>query len=362
MNEFASFEEIIARFCRGETRLSRFDLYSLSGASRSEVALFAQAWPGLPVEDRRCIMRTLVESAEANFELDFNDLYVQVLDDPDDEVRLLSVEGLWEDENPALAARLARMMRDDLSDEVRAAAAISLGRYTLLAELGELDERLVKLVAKALLAAVNDPEELVDVRCRAVEAIAYLDLEQMRGIIDRAYNEGNLRMQASAVFAMGRSGDGYWANTVLQELESAEPEMRFEAAHAAGELQLAPAVPTLIQYLGESDRELQEMAIWALGQIGGERAKQALGAIVSGRDEALADAAEEALGELLLGSSPLVMFDFDADEGPEYDLEEDDLEDQDEDLEDGTDWAFLDLDDDEDDEDDLDDEEGDSDK
>lgn len=355
MNQFDSFDDVIARCCRGEVRLSRLDLYALSGPSRAEAALFAQRWPGLPVQDRRGILRTLVESAEANFELDFNDLYRLILDDPDDEVRLLAVEGLWEDEDPALASRLARMLRDDASDEVRAAAALSLGRYALRAELGDLDPRLVKVVTQALLAAVNDPEELAQVRARAVESIAYLDLDQVRGIIDRAYNEDSRLMQASAIFAMGRSGDGYWADTVLRELESAEPEARFEAAHAAGELQLAAAVPALIGFLDENDRELQEMAVWALGQIGGEQAKDALEAILASDNDPLFEAADEALAELMLGASPLLLFDYagEQDEGPEHEEADDDDDLTDDDLEDEVPDEEEDLDDELDDEDDL---------
>ncbi len=337
MPKFASFEEIMARFARGDVRLSRFDLYGLSGPSAAEAALFQQRWPELPFVDRRKVMRILVESAEANFEMDFGALFRYALTDPDDEVRFLAVEGLWEEEDAWLVAPLIRLLLNDPSDDVRAAAAMSLGRYALQVELGDLDEERAQAVARALLAVIDDPEELVEVRRRAVESIAYLDIPALRGIISRAYDEGNLKMRASAVFAMGRSGDAHWRGTVLSELEAVEPEVRFEAARAAGELQLAEAVPTLIQMLGEADQELQEAAIWALGQVGGAQARQALEDLVSGENEALVDAAEEALGELLLGVSPLLMFSYDGEDDAELDEEE--LEED----EDAADWATLGL-------------------
>ena len=69
MNQFDSFDDVIARCCRGEVRLSRLDLYALSGPSRAEAALFAQRWPGLPVQDRRGILRTLVEEGRSSTDL-----------------------------------------------------------------------------------------------------------------------------------------------------------------------------------------------------------------------------------------------------------------------------------------------------
>ncbi len=82
-------------------------------------------------------------------------------------------------------------------------------------------------------------------------------------------------MRVSALFAMGRSCDEQWASRIMDELSSGV-RMRFEAARAAGELELRPAVTRLIELAYEDDREIQEMAIWALGEIGGKRANHAL--------------------------------------------------------------------------------------
>ena len=71
MEEFPAFEEVLAKLCGGEPVLSRLDLYALSGASRSESKSFARRWPDVPLEDRRQVMSTLAEYAEANFEMDF---------------------------------------------------------------------------------------------------------------------------------------------------------------------------------------------------------------------------------------------------------------------------------------------------
>jgi len=64
------------------------------------------------------------------------------------------------------------------------------------------------------------------------------------------------------------------------------------------------------------DGEVQEMAIWSLGQIGSKRAKEALDFLLENGNEAQATAAEEALDELEFATRPMQMFvhEYDEDE------------------------------------------------
>jgi HEAT repeat protein len=129
-------------------------------------------------------------------------------------------------------------------------------------------------------------------------------------------------MRVSAVFAMGSSADEQWIDTVISELEAQSPAMRYEAARAAGELEARNAVPTLARLLDDPDTEVQGMAVWALGQIGGGRAKKLLNEIASGDDGSLAEAAVEALEEMTWmhdseRDMPLFVFDPHADEEDE---------------------------------------------
>jgi HEAT repeat protein len=105
-------------------------------------------------------------------------------------------------------------------------------------------------------------------------------------------------MRISAVFGMGRSADMRWANIVIAELFSVNPEMRYEAARACGELQLREAVPELEELADDIDREVQEAALWALGQIGGDEARKILNRYCLAGDEATRAAAAAALDEL----------------------------------------------------------------
>jgi HEAT repeat protein len=156
-----------------------------------------------------------------------------------------------------------------------------------------------------LLETLRYAGEELEVRRRAVEAIAYSGEVGVREIIEAAYYDEDEKMQASALFAMGRSADPYWWKLLLQELDNPNPELRFEAARACGELEASSAVPQLAQMsLDDADREVQEAAVWALGRIGGRKARQALEACYESDDEALSQAAAEALDEMdLLGES-----------------------------------------------------------
>ena len=58
----------------------------------------------------------------------------------------------------------------------------------------------------------------------------------------------------------------------------------------------------LIELVAYPDREVKEIALWALGQIGNKRARAALERFAGGDDEAVAAAAREALGELEFSS------------------------------------------------------------
>jgi len=319
--ECLTFEEALLQLATEGATISSFALYALSAPNSAEVQLFRDQWPTVPLGRRREMVALLMESAEANFELDFNALFRVMMEDEDAEVRTLSIEGLWEDEGITLIAPLVRTLRRDAAISARAAAASSLGRFVLLAELEELDERYAKLVRDALLEAIHNDDEHLEVRRRAVESIAYLGEECVREIIAVAYEEPDESMRISAVFAMGRSGDTVWSNIVQDELSSVNPAMRYEAARACGELEVKEAVSPLIRLVSDPDREVQFAAIAALGQIGGQRARRILERCCRSGDDVIQLVAEDALAELELGEQPLDLFVYDP--GVEHDEGED---------------------------------------
>ncbi len=281
----------------GQTPLSISSLYILSDLTRAETQRFQEVWSLIDAGRRRWIIQSLVDIAEASFEVNFDPIFRLCLGDEDEVVRARAIEGLWEDEDLTLAGSLVRLLREDPSELVRAAAAISLGRFVLLGELEKIGAAPAMMIEDALLGAIYDPHETLEVRRRAVESIAYSDQAQVRDIIEMAYCDDEERMRISAVFAMGRSADPLWSEMVIAELGDPNPEMRYEAARACGELEASAALSALIELIeADPDPEVQGMAIWALGRIGGKEARRVLEACCE--DEALRQAAEEALDEL----------------------------------------------------------------
>ncbi len=293
-----NFKDALKHLQDDHAALSAEALSALSNTDKSQVAAFARTWRALPVERRRRTAQMLVELAEQNIELDYNALFRHLLGDDDTSVRANGVEGLWEDEDPALVKRFAAFLRADPDASVRAAAADALGRFLLLAEYGRLANGQAEVIGDALLTATRDLGEDLTVRCRAVEALGYWSDEVVREVITTAYDDAAPEMCASAVAAMGRSADKHWRAIVANELQSPDARMRFQAARATGELGNRDATEALIELLDDPDRQVQSAAITALGQVGGKLAKRALIDAAASVDEVLSALADEALQEL----------------------------------------------------------------
>ena len=222
----------------------------------------------------------------------------------------------------------------------RRSAVRALG-CVLQGELGKLPEAFNTRLQDAVLALYNNLDEDLDVRRRALEAIANCGREGVKEMIQEAYNMDELPMRVSAVYAMGRSCDAVWTQYILDELSSDDPELRFEAARAAGELELQKALPRLIELAYEDDREIGRWRSVA-GRIGGSTSRKVLSELAALAedlgDEELADAVAEAQSmATMAGQDLLPLFDFSDYEDEDLDeldldaYDEDDYEDEDED-------------------------------
>ncbi|HZY44025.1 MAG TPA: HEAT repeat domain-containing protein, partial [Anaerolineae bacterium] len=108
--------------------ISIASLYTFSGIDQTAAEQINRVWPTIPTDRRQATMKHLVEIAEENFEVDFNSVYRIGLSDPDPEVRAAAIDGIWEDNDPALIAPLIRFVQQDTTEAVRAAAATGLGQ------------------------------------------------------------------------------------------------------------------------------------------------------------------------------------------------------------------------------------------
>ncbi len=304
------FDALLVNLQDADHPLAAETIYGLSDLNTDDLKRLGAVWGGIPLERRRSLIHRLVEAAETNFDMDFGAVTRLALTDLDDEVRATAVEATWTDESPDMLRRLIGLASGDHAEGVRAAAVSALGQFILLGELGKYDPMLTRQAENVALKLYHNAAEAVDVRRRALEAIANCGREGVSEMIEESYQDGDARMRASALFAMGRSCDAKWSPVVLRELDSGDPEMRYEAARAAGELELRESVPQLARLLDGEDREVMEMAVWALGEIGGPQAQRLLDDLIeqaeNAGDDALVEAIEEAMEAASLAGEDLV--------------------------------------------------------
>jgi HEAT repeat protein len=290
--------EILAHIADSTQPLSNAELGELSDLSADEVKHFEAAWARMDTERKRQILARLEELTEDNIELNFDRIYRSAIYDTDDTVRREAVEGLWENCEPSLVRPLLRLVQQDPAYKVRSAAATALGRFALLAEHQKIPGENRLRISQTLLAVIHNQDEPVEVRRRALEAIAPLSLPEVTQTIWEAYRREEPGLKISAVYAMGRNCDLLWMPTVLKEMDDDDPEMRYEAATAAGELGEAEAVPRLIELTVDTDMEVKLAAILALSKIGGQEAKQRLRTLMTNKSKAVQEAAEHAITEM----------------------------------------------------------------
>jgi HEAT repeat protein len=298
-------DEIISSLSNQDEAPANSRLAELANMDSAALEHFKQVWPTIERQRRQQIVSRLVELAEDNFELDFDNIFKNCLDDEDAEVRSKAIEGLWENEEPSLINTLLNLFEHDSSEAVRAAAASALGRFVMLAEHQKLRRSYRTKIYQALLATINGNSQSLEVKRRALEAIAPMDSPEVARAISEAYHSGHHKLRVSSIYAMGKNCNPAWLPLLLKELASTEAELRYEATMACGEIGEEEAVPHLIELVDDRDIEVQLAAIRALGKIGGTEAKNCLEQCLDDDNETIQQAAEKALYELNEGEEPL---------------------------------------------------------
>lgn len=298
-------EGIIANLVNSGKSLPSSKLAELSNLNSEELAVLEQVWATIEPKRRRQIVSQLVRLAEDDFELNFDSIFKNCLKDQDAQVRSKAIEGLWENEEPSLINPLINLLEQDSSEKVQAAAATALGKFVMLAEHKKLRSSRVSKACQALLAAISDKSKPIEVKRRALEAAAPINLPRVKRAILEAYQSNNPKLRGSSIYAMGKSCNPAWLPTLLKELGSTDAEIRYEAAGACGELGEEEAVPHLTALVNDPVTEVQLAAIQALGKIGGTEAKNCLEECLDDPSEAIQQAAEQALNEIGMGEEPL---------------------------------------------------------
>lgn len=284
-------------------------LYRLSDMTPDEYERFLARWPDVEVERRRVLMQHLADISEDNFVVDFTPIFARGLEDEAPAVQVAALAGLWDSTDIKLIGPVKRLLQDE-DEKVQAGAAAALAHYVLMAEWGQLPKRVLPGILEALLDVYDDPETAVAVRRAALEALGAAHHPRVPALIAEAYESPDQDVQLSAVFAMGSSANPRWLHTVLAEMESYLPEMRAEAARAAGGIGSSDAISGLANLTVDEDREVRLAAVAALSQIGGDAANEILtGMAEDPEHEDLHEAIDEALAEMTLMTGELELLD-----------------------------------------------------
>jgi HEAT repeat protein len=257
-------------------------------------------WPELALPVRLALVREMVSRFESDIEHHFDRALIAALYDEDVDVKLGAFEGLTDTSEPLLLDYLLDNVQVETSPSVRAACSRILGQFVLESQLGRLDGAdALRVRETVLVLASSDPDP--DVRLQALESAGYLAGDQV--VIDaiaEAWSSASHDDQVSALRAMGHQCDPRWLDIVLAQFHNDEPEIRFEAARAAGTVGNQSIVPQLVDLTSDDDVEVQVAAIASLGQLGGESAIAALRALEQSESPAISDSAGAAVEEALL--------------------------------------------------------------
>ena len=332
----APFNQVIKALLDEEKPFPARLLYRLSDINDVDLPLLEQTWLKLSVRRRQAVMEDIQEFNEDDYLLDYFRVGLLAARDPDPIVRRLAVLTLTEyEEDNVIVPLFIRMAEGDQDVAVRAAAAAGLGGAVEQGELEELPASLLHQAEECLLRLSNGQDAKM-VRLKALEALGYSSLEEVKPMIKAAYQSQDTEWMASALTAMGRSYDREWAGDVLAAISDSRPVVRQEAVTAAGELELEDCRPELFDLLKDNESGVRQAAIWALSQIGGNGVRDILEKMLeTSTDDDEADLLDVALENLEFtegfGDFDILSFDEDienllVDEEDDSDLAEDDQE------------------------------------
>jgi HEAT repeat protein len=321
------FQTVVNALLDDGTPFSARYLHSFSDITPNDLTILMKDWPRISAQRKHTLLEDLEDLAETDTLTNFDDLARPLLKDTDPQVRIHAIRLLWENEDAKLASIFLKMLDKDEDAGVRAAAANALGLFIYQGELEKIPAELHHHIEDDLLRKVTSNEDTL-VRRRALESLGYSGREEVNPLIESAYHKKDPDWVVSSLFAMGHSCDERWKKHVLTKLHAPDDEIRSEAIHAAGELELASARSVLLDLLeDEEDLELRRELIWALSKIGGEGVRARLEELLDVEtDDDEVDFIEDAMDNLTFTDdmAQLDLFGFD----PNVELHEDKLDEE----------------------------------
>lgn len=314
------FSDLISALLDNSIPLAARFLYRLSGLEGDELQQFIDTWPKIHPNRRRTLIEDLEDLSDSNTLVLFTSVFTTALDDIDPQVRATALRALWDSQESNLIPKFLDMLDNDIDINVRAQAASGLGIYIYMGEIEEIPAESLNKIVNKLLQLMDDPQNDIRIRQKALAALGFSNHPSVQTLIEDSYESGDEEWMQYALLAMERSAEKQWFPLVISCLNHENDLIRLAAVSAAGELEIGDAIPSLIDMLQEQNNEIRIAAAWALSQIGGEEAQEALELLLEQTDDSdEMDQLENALDNLLFNQDFL---DFDL-----FDFSEDDSED-----------------------------------
>ena len=296
--------EVIGHLQSGDLRYA--DLSGFSDLSAADLETLAAGWDVIQPELRASVVREASDIASDNVFLEFSRFFLLASHDDDAIVRQLAVQALGIPLGEGVELRLIEVLERDPEDDVRVAAATSLGPWAEYAEMEDTGPDLRDAIASALFGVAERESESWHLRRRAAESAAIFGPhERVNRLIQQMYDEDENGLRASALYSAGRANQRQWLPVVLEELTNEDAELRFEAARAAGAFGDVDALPTLSELAkDDEDTDVRHAAIMAIGEIGGRGAIRILNRLAEMAPEGDEEVIDLALIEASLDDSP----------------------------------------------------------
>ena len=282
-----------------------------SDISHADLEQVIKIWPEVALKRKSNLLADLKDMMEADTMLSCDGLAKFALNDGFPEVRCGAISLLSECDDPKLTTLFGEMLENDESELVQTAAAAALGKFVLLGELKEIPHNAAERTIKSLTLKLNS-QPSKELHQELLKSLAYSSRPEIAPMIETAFKNPDPSWQLAAIISMGRSADDRWEKSILQMIQSENPDFKSEAIKAAGELELSSAREILLQMLEDEDddTELRLNVIWALSKIGGDNVKSVLQRILDNTaDDEEVEVIELALEELNF-SSKLQDLDF----------------------------------------------------
>lgn len=268
----------------------------LSDLSPQNIQALKPTWRSLSAAYKHKILQALHEASETRFELNCRAIALLSARDESGLVRAAALDLLQEEDSAETMRLFLNIARDDPDVHVKTRALTGLGNFILLGEYGEIPAPLAQEAQQLALQLHRSPHESAEVRRQALEALANSNHPAVSQLIREAYQQDDHLSKASALSAMGRTCDAQWQDILIEELANSDSQLVCEALRACGEIQLESSLESISQLAFSDDCEIQLMAVWALGEIGGRQAFKMLSSLAEQiEDEEMEDSIDEAL-------------------------------------------------------------------